>query len=209
MQPEPFHNLLLVYATYLIAVASPGPSTMAIMGAAMRQGRGAAVAMALGVMTGSLIWAVLAAAGLSAVLVRYAEALVAIKIAGGFYLLWLAWKSARSALAAEASPDRGEGPVRQAILYRRGVLLHLANPKSVLGWVAILSLGLRPEAAPQTLPAILAGCAVLGAIVFIGYALIFSAGPMARAYRKARRWIEGTLALVFGSAGLRLLLSRG
>jgi len=29
-----------------------------------------------------------------------------------------------------------------------------------------------------------------------------------RLYRRARRWIEGVLAAVFGLAGIRLLLSR-
>lgn len=31
---------------------------------------------------------------------------------------------------------------------------------------------------------------------------------MVRAYRRARRWIEGALAALFGLAGLRLLLER-
>jgi threonine/homoserine/homoserine lactone efflux protein len=31
---------------------------------------------------------------------------------------------------------------------------------------------------------------------------------MVRLYRRARRWIEGVLALSFGLAGLKLLLSR-
>ena len=34
----------LVYATYLLATASPGPSNMAIMATAMRDGRGPALA---------------------------------------------------------------------------------------------------------------------------------------------------------------------
>ncbi len=37
------------------------------------------------------------------------------------------------------------------------------------------------------------------------YALLFSTPAMARAYRKARRWIEGPLAVFFGVGGLRLL----
>lgn len=208
MPAEQFDHLLLVYAAYAIAVASPGPSNMAIMGVAMSRGRGAAVALALGVMTGSLFWAFLAAAGISALLTSYAAALVAIKIAGGLYLLYFAYKSGKSALSAE--PARATGDVRAsgAALYRKGVLLHLTNPKSVLGWIAIMSLGLRPDAPPHTLAAIIAGCAVIGLTIFVGYALIFSAAPMGRAYRRARRWIEGTLAAVFGYAGLRLLLSK-
>ncbi|WP_338405350.1 LysE family transporter, partial [Achromobacter xylosoxidans] len=54
-------HLAMVYGTYLIATASPGPSTMAIMATAMRDGRGPALALAAGVVTGSLFWALLAA----------------------------------------------------------------------------------------------------------------------------------------------------
>ena len=86
--------------------------------------------------------------------------------------------------------------------------MHLTNPKAVLAWIAIMSLGLRPDAPSHVLPAIVAGCAVLGVCVFVGYALVFSTAPMVRAYQKARRWIEGALALFFGYAGIRLLLSR-
>lgn len=200
--------LLPVFAAYLLAVASPGPSTMAIMAVAMRQGRAAGIALALGVVSGSLIWATLAAAGLSALLTAWAGALFAIKLAGGIYLLHLAVKSARAALAPE--PRTGAEPKlrTRAALYRRGVLLHLTNPKAVLGWIAILALGLRPAAPAGSLPAILAGCAALGLAVNLGYALAFSTAVMARAYRRARRGIEGALALLFGAAGLRLLWGR-
>ncbi|WAH61845.1 hypothetical protein LZ023_34815 (plasmid) [Pseudomonas silvicola] len=42
------HELILIYTTYFVATASPGPSNMAIMGTAMK-GRGAALALASGV----------------------------------------------------------------------------------------------------------------------------------------------------------------
>ena len=45
-------------------------------------------------------------------------------------------------------------------------------------------------------------------MIFVGYALLFSTGVMARAYRKSRRWVEGTLAVVFACAGLHLLTGR-
>lgn len=74
----------------MMAAASPGPSTTAIMGAAMGQGCASAIALALGVISGSLFWGVLAATGLSTVLAAWAPAIFAIKICGGLYLLWLA-----------------------------------------------------------------------------------------------------------------------
>ncbi len=201
-------QLALVYLTYLITIASPGPSNMAIMGTAMNHGRAHGVALALGVLTGSLCWASLAAAGISTLLTRFAEALIVMKLAGGLYLLFLAWKSAKSAMTEKSSTVADVTPASRLASYRRGVLLHLTNPKAILGWGAIMTLGLKPDAPAYTLPAIIGGCAVLGFIVFIGYALLFSTAAMANGYRKARRVIEGTLAAVFGYAGLRLLLSK-
>ena len=58
------------------------------------------MALALGVATGSFTWALLTVFGLSAILATYASALLAIKIFGGLYLLWLAYKSLRSATSS-------------------------------------------------------------------------------------------------------------
>lgn len=207
-----FHQLLMVYIAYVIAVASPGPSNMTIMGIAMSRGRAPAMVLALGVMTGSLFWATVTATGLSAVLATYANALFLIKIAGGFYLLYLAYKSARSAFSpAVAQTVQQELPVGRAEylqLYRRGLLLHLTNPKAILAWIAIMSLGLKPGSGASTLLAIIGGCGLLGSVIFGGYALVFSTAPAVRIYQRAKRSIETVLALFFGFAGIKLLLSR-
>ena len=204
-------QLWIVYGAYVLATLSPGPSNMVIMGTAMDAGRGPALALAAGVVSGSMFWALFAATGLTALLENYAWALTFIKVAGGFYLLYLGYKSARSAmlpLASETATGAPAPPQSHAALYRRGLYLHLGNPKAVLAWVAIMSLGLRSDAPSGTLWAIIGGCAVLGALVFGGYALLFSTAPMVRGYRARRRWIDGALAGFFGFAGVKLLLSR-
>lgn len=206
------HHLLIVYTAYIIAAGSPGPSNMRIMGVAMHNGRRAALFLAAGVVSGSIFWGAMAATGVSAVLTRYAEALIVLKIFGGLYLLYLAVKAGRAALAAEAPAASQTGPngaaLSDAELYRRGLLMHLSNPKSILAWIALVTLGLGPDSSWHTLAAILGGCAVLSVTIFCGYAILFSTAPMVRLYRRARRGIEGVLALFFGLAGLRLLLAR-
>ena len=206
------HHLLIVYTAYVIAAGSPGPSNMRIMGVAMHNGRRAALFLAAGVVSGSIFWGAMAATGVSAVLTRYAEALIVLKIFGGLYLLYLAVKAGRAALAAEAPAASETGangaPLSDAELYRRGLLMHLSNPKSILAWIALVTLGLGPDSSWHTLAAILGGCAVLSVTIFCGYAILFSTAPMVRLYRRARRGIEGVLALFFGLAGLRLLLAR-
>ncbi|WP_207484036.1 LysE family translocator [Arenibaculum pallidiluteum] len=208
--PVPWDDLLMVYGAYLIATASPGPSNMAIMGVAMNAGRRQALTLAAGVMTGSMFWATLAGTGVSVVLASYAQVLTAIKLLGGLYLLYLAWRSARSAMAGGAPRPQGGGTQRDGLpaIYLQGLLLHLTNPKAILAWLAIMSLGLGDSGHASAVPAIIGGCAGLGVMVFGGYALVFSTGPMVRLYARARRWLEAVLALFFGFAGLRLLLSR-
>jgi len=204
-------QIALVYGTYLIATASPGPSNMAIMGTAMRDGRRPALALAAGVVTGSLFWAILAATGVSAVLTAYAQALVVLKIAGGLYLLYLAFRAGRSAMrpgtdAVKNSAERGA--LRYRTLYRQGVLMHIGNPKAIMSWIAIISLGVRQDAPAGGLPAIVGGCVLLGIMVFGGYAIVFSTASMIALYARLRRWIEGVLSAVFAAAGLKLLVSQ-
>ncbi|QNP82418.1 LysE family translocator [Agrobacterium tumefaciens] len=202
-------QIALVYGTYIVATASPGPSNMAIMGTAMRDGRLPALALTAGVITGSLFWAILAATGMSAALAAYAQALFVIKIFGGVYLLYLAFRAGRSALKPVSdfvSVDTGRATPRYRALYRQGLLMHIGNPKAIMAWIAIMSLGFREYAPAGMLPAIIGGCAILGVIVFGSYALLFSTASMIALYTRLRRWIESVLSVVFAAAGLKLLL---
>lgn len=204
-------QIALVYGTYLVATASPGPSNMAIMGTAMRDGRLPALALAAGVITGSLFWAILAATGISVVLAAYAQALFVIKISGAVYLLYLAFRAGKSALKPVSDftkTDAGGATPCYRSLYRQGILMHIGNPKAIMAWIAIMSLGFREDAPAGILPAIVGGCAFLGIIVFGGYAVLFSTASMIALYARLRRWIEGVLAAVFALAGLRLLFSQ-
>ncbi|WP_380184333.1 LysE family translocator [Kalamiella sp. sgz302252] len=199
-----------VYLAYLLGTASPGPSNLAIMGVAMRHGRRSALALAAGVITGSMFWATLVACGLSTLLLAWSEALIVIKLVGGCYLLWLAFKAARSA-ARKGEGSLAEKTVAEATMgafWRRGVLLHLANPKAIMVWLAIISLGMHPGAPAATLPLIVGGCALLGMLVFGSYALLFSTATAGRVYFKARRLVEGTFALFFGAAGIKMLTGK-
>jgi threonine/homoserine/homoserine lactone efflux protein len=202
--------IALAFGSYFLAAASPGPSNMAIMATAMRDGRLPALILACGVMTGSLAWAALAATGISTLLATYAQALVVIKVLGGLYLLYLAMRAGRSALQPTADftrVDAARTPPRYLPLYRQGVLMHLSNPKAIMSWVAIMSLGLREDAPSGTLAAIIGGCAVLGVGIFGGYAVLFSTARMIAVYSRLGRWIQGLFCALFTVAGVKLLVA--
>ncbi|WP_116135721.1 LysE family translocator [Trinickia diaoshuihuensis] len=197
-------NLLLAYTAYFVGTASPGPSNLAIMSIAANNGRKAALAFAAGVISGSMFWASIATVGISAALIAYSHFIVAIKIFGGVYLLWLAFKSGRTALSATAGGAlERDRPATLKALYVKGALLHLTNPKAILVWVSIVALSSNSSGA--THGAVIPGCAVIGTFVFSGYAVLFSIDRARRIYKRTRRALEGCLAVVFGVAGVRLL----
>ena len=104
-------GILLAYSAFFLAIASPGPNVLAVIGTSMGVGRTSGLALALGVAAGSFLWALLTACGLSALLASYASALTAIKIAGGLYLLWLALQGVP--LGGGGSRHRGRHALRR------------------------------------------------------------------------------------------------
>ncbi|HEY1382943.1 MAG TPA: LysE family transporter [Dongiaceae bacterium] len=203
-------GILLAYSAFLLAIMSPGPNVLAVMGTSMALGRKAGMALALGVGVGSFLWSALTASGLSAILAAYAQALIVIKIGGGLYLLWLAFKAFRSAASARDLNVSGAGGESRSLraFFLRGLTIQMTNPKAVMAWIAIISLGLQAGAPIWVGLSIVIGTSVLSIVIHCCYAMLFSTVPMIRLYAKARRWIQAALGTFFAIAGLRLLTSR-
>jgi threonine/homoserine/homoserine lactone efflux protein len=202
-------NFAVACSAYFIGVASPGPSNLAIMGTAMAHGRKRALALAAGVISGSLLWGILAAFGLASLMRSYSAALIVIKVVGGVYLLWLSWKAARTACSTKPFDARATAPEAEG--YRRsfvrGAAMHITNPKAIFVWLSMVSLALPPSAGTGDAMIVVASCGMIGAVVFGTYAIAFSTLTVRRAYHAIHRWFNATLACVFAYAGFRMLLS--
>jgi threonine efflux protein len=205
---ENLPQVFSAYLVYLVAVLSPGPATMAIASASLGQGRRHGFTMAAGIFCGSMTWAIAASAGLATVLTHYAHAVTVMRIVGGLYLLYLAWRAFRSAASKKDSMAQGPTGASYGRAFLRGYAIHLTNPKAIFAWLAILSLGLPAGATGVTVAVIVAGCLMTGFTVFMGYAWLLSLPGALKAYRSARRYIEGTLAVLFAAAGTKLLFQQ-
>lgn len=200
-------NLALAYSAYAFGVASPGPSNLAVMATAMHLGRRSAIVFALGVVSGSSLWGLLAALGLSTVLARYSQVVFPMKVLAGLYLLWLAFKSAKSALKLNTMETKACPSNSTANLYLQGAAMHLTNPKAIFVWLSIVAVALPASARCTDALLVVAGCVPIGIAVFCGYAVIFSTAPARHAYMRIRRWFDGALAALYGYAGVRTLVS--
>ncbi len=121
----------------------------------------------MGVVGGSLTWGVLDAAGLSAILATYASALVVIKVFGGFYLLWLAYKAFRAAASPQISEISrgGTGPAVDMGVRDGAVTSSHDEPEIGVDMDRSRSLGLTPDAPLWVAAAIVTGTIILSAVI--------------------------------------------
>jgi len=199
---EHMTSLLLALGIFSVGFINIGPNLLAIIGTSMNRGRREGVALALGVGTGSGIWATLTVTGLTALVTAYAEAITVLKIFGAAYLLWLAYRAFRSA----ATPDANV-VARAAVgnrLFLRGLMIQMTNPKAALMWIAIVGIGLGPEPPLWVGAALIVSATALSLLGHLAYALTFSTAPVVAFYRRARRWIEAGLGAFFSFAAYKI-----
>ncbi|MES0879536.1 LysE family translocator [Roseibium sp. SCP14] len=199
-------SLLLALGIFAVGFISIGPNILAIIGTSMERGRKSGVELALGVGIGSGIWASLTVAGLTALIAAYAHAITLLKILGALYLIWLAYKAFRSA----ATPN-GKVAARSAKgnkLLLQGLTIQLTNPKAALHWIAIVGVGLGPDAPLWVGLSLVISCTLMSVLGHLVYAITFSTQPVVEFYRQSRRWIEAGLGVFFSFAAYKLATYR-
>ncbi|MGX9353597.1 LysE family translocator [Roseobacteraceae bacterium S113] len=201
-------NYELILLVTILGLLSPGPSVLLIANTAMNRGRGSAMNVALGVTTGSIIWSSAAALGMAAVMAANVWLFELFRYAGAAYLLWLSYKSAKSAWQSSPVSPTNSVKVSTGRAFFTGLAVHLTNPKPVLFFGSLYALLVPSTATISELASVVLTIGGPTLIAFVGYAFAFSSQRVIAIYSRMKRWIEGTFALVFGSLGVGVLLSR-
>lgn len=138
-------------ATSLTLNVAPGADMMFVIAHTLSGGARAGRRAALGIALGSLIQALLAIAGISALIAASGGLLEAITYAGAAYLIWVGVRIVRAPAAFEAQAATGAAAAseRDANPFGRGVMTNLLNIKVVLFYVTLLPLFVRSSAGPE------------------------------------------------------------
>ena len=199
--------LLGLAVVHLLAVASPGPSTVLIIQTAAVSGRRAGLLAAFAMMLGALAWAAAALYGLQALFARFEWLHLAFRIAGAAYLLYLAfmlWRHAGAPLPAMSAARIVRATGWQGFV--RALLLQMSNPKIMVFFGSIF-LSLLPAQSPGWLDgAALAIVAVNEFTWFALLALLFSGDAAQAFYRRAKVWLDRLMGGMLGLLGVRLAL---
>jgi threonine/homoserine/homoserine lactone efflux protein len=181
---------------------TPGPNMLYLVSRSLTQGHRAGFVSLVGCQCGSLVYALLGAAGISAVLLAVPAAYDVLRFGGAAYLGWLAWQSVRPGGVPLFSPRPlpREGSLR---LFLIGMGTAILNPKVALFYVAVLPPFIDPSRGDVFVQgAVLGGIQVL--VCTLGDAfLVATSGGVATFLQKrplwmaAQRWVlGGALALL-------------
>jgi threonine/homoserine/homoserine lactone efflux protein len=193
---------------HLLAVASPGPSTVLVVQTAAGSGRWAGLLAACAMMLGALLWAAAALYGLQALFARFEWLYLAFRIGGGAYLLYLAfmlWRHAGAPLPAMSSAMIARTTGWHGFL--RALLLQMSNPKIMVFFGSIF-LSLLPAQSPGWLDA--AALAIVATNEFTWFALLallFSGDAAQAFYRRTKLWLDRIMGGALALLGMRLMLA--
>ncbi|SER90517.1 threonine efflux protein [Propionibacterium cyclohexanicum] len=202
--------------TWTLSMISPGPDFLAVLRSGAIFGRRDARWVALGVSSGVTCWLVLTLAGLDAMLRVHPGIYAVMRYLGaGFLVVYgvsVLWSMHRDQ-GESATPGTGAwGPAPRAgasrsvwSAYRLGLLTNLSNPKALVFFGALF-VTVFPAGASAWTKLLAAG--VLVAITVCWFTLCATAAgssSVVTGYRRARRWIDTVLGVVFVLLGLALV----
>ena len=189
-------NLVAFSAVALGMVLTPGPNMAYLVSRSVCQGRAAGLVSLGGVALGFLTYMLLAAFGITALLLAVPYAYDALRLCGAAYLAWMAWNALRPGgqspfQVRELAPD---SPRR---LFAMGLLTNLLNPK-----IAALYLSLLPQFVDRAAGGVMGQTLALGLTqiaisVTVNALVVLAAGSIAAfltgrpLWARIQRWLMG------------------
>jgi threonine/homoserine/homoserine lactone efflux protein len=133
-------TLLLFTVASLALLAVPGPAVIYLVTRSVTQGRTAGLVSVLGVETGTLAYALAAAAGLTGLVAASETGFTIVRFAGAAYLVYLGVRRLLERGGVEAA-----APSARSRLFLRGLLVQLLNPKIAIFFLAFLPQFVDPD----------------------------------------------------------------
>ena len=195
--------LIGIWFLHAAVLLSPGANVLVVSQlAASDRARSAAFA-ALGVTLGAGVWATCAVLGVNAFFQAFPGLRLALQIAGGLYLLYVASGLWRSNSTLRGRPTS----VSPLAAFRLGLLTNLTNPKAALFFGSVFAASFPPA------PSSLLQVSAVGVIVFnalcwhLLLAYLFSRERVRTAYSRGRKVANRIAASLVGAFGLTLLVA--
>lgn len=197
--------VLSIAGAITLGAMSPGPSFVLVARTSVARSRADGLAMAVAMGVGGVLFAVLALAGVQVVLSTVPVLYGVLKVAGGIYLVYLAWMLWRHA-AEPVELEKTAASSRRS--FWLGLATQVSNPKTAVVYASVF-VSLLPKQMPlwaMLILPVLIFCIEAGWYSIVALAL--SSPAPAAAYLRWKRWIDRTAGGVMALLGMKLIFTR-
>lgn len=185
-------ELLASAAAFCLAGSmTPGPNNVMLLASGVNYGFRRTLPHLAGVILGYGFLLLVLGAGLGNLFTAAPAAHLALKVAGGLYLLWLAWK------IATAAPAETSGAGGQPLTFLQAALFQWINVKGVLVAISAIAAFTRPDALGATLALLMMVAMLASGLSAVTWALFGSV---------LSRWLADPRVLRPFNIGMALLL---
>ena len=223
--------LIAVGLVHWLIMVTPGPNVLLVSHLAASGQRNAALWAAVGISAVAVLWATLAMLGINVLFSAQPEIRVAVQLAGGVYLFYLArrmWLQSRevpsgkvdSVDSVDEANEMGDAgnkgntgdargtavsaPATPGAALRMGVTTNMLNPKSAVMFSSLFAAALPAQLATHQQAAVL-GMVLCNALLWHGFlAGAFSHPCVQAVYARHRRWWLRLTSASLGMFGARL-----
>ncbi|MBP5943839.1 MULTISPECIES: LysE family translocator [unclassified Pseudomonas] len=197
-------SLWLFFLALAVVFLLPGPDMILLLQTGARQGRGAALATAIGLGIARGCHVALAALGLATLFKAAPWTFEVVRLAGAAYLLWIGIQCLRSTLVPNLNGEdvaQTQGHWREAV--RRGLLTNLLNPKALLFCSVLLPQFIVADGAPVLTQFAMLGVLLVGVGLLFDSAYALTGAALGRwlqhspTAQRVQQWLFGSLLIGF------------
>ncbi len=204
---------ILFLSTAFALNIAPGPDLLFIFSKTISGGKKVGIAASLGVCSGAMFHVVIAAVGLSAILVTSAIAFTVVKIIGVIYLLYLAYQAFNSSGVTFEIDEIKTHQVSSETAwkaFKQGVLIDILNPKVAIFFMAFLPQFLREGHGSNSSQLLLLGFIVILVAIFVETIFVIYASKISHKFRENQKyslWLDRIAGTIFVGLGVKLAVS--
>jgi len=181
---------------------TPGPNMLAVMTASLTLGRSHGLATGFGLACGALVWSVCAVLGVAILFDLFPRAVIALKLAGAAYLVWLGVKSIRAARRSKEAvslTDADDRTIGQS--FKSGFIVSMTYPKAALFFGSVMTAFIPATASNWFLALVVAICGLLAVVLHSITATVFSTNVAIRAFHNFQTAITYVFGAIFVGLG--------
>lgn len=168
--------------------ATPGPNMIYLISRSLSQGPRAGLISLIGVGIGFIIYMLLAAFGITAIMVAVPYAYDALRLAGAGYLLYLAWQAlkpgGRSPFQVRELPQ--DSPRKLVLM---GLMTNLLNPKAAMLYLALLPQFIDPTRGSVLMQSVVLGSMQIAISMAMNGIIAVTAGSISAFLARSPRWL--------------------